>query len=257
MAHPYEYYRKLITPQYRFSPNYMAWVQRLLTYKRDEITADTVGEEMKSRTFASVDTVGAFMKGLQVNFDKVGVVFKRINYDDEKQIDLRNTSAVEKTAEDIISAFDVDNAVGPQLDILGRIVGVGRVLKFQPSEDSPVMDDETYRLVIKAAIIKNQWKGNAASLKEAWMNLYPDTVIFEIQDLQDMSFNIVVSGEFTTLQREIITNGYILPKPEGVRINLLTIVDLTGFPLFTYDYDTLYMSGYGSHWASNATVGGN
>lgn len=201
MAHDYEYYRRLITSEYRNSPRLMNWHKRLLTY---------AGEGQ------------------------------------------RDEDATEQTAQKLIDAFDVDLAQGEQLDILGRIVGVDRMLKFQPTEASPLLNDEDYRLCIKAKIIQNHWKGTAADLYEAWMTLFPETAIFEIQDLQDMSFNIVISGDFTDLQREIITNGYIIPKPEGVRINQLLIVDLAGFPLFAYDYDTLYMSGYGSHWAANA-----
>ena len=252
MAHEYEYYRRLITSEYRNSPKFMDWHRYLLTYKLSDYSSPTVGETMKSITYASEAGVGAFDKGIQYNQPTIGVTFKRIDYESGSQINARDTDATEQLAERLISAFDVDTAEGPQLDILGAIVGINRMLKFQPTDASPLMNDEDYRLCIKAKIIRNQWKGNAADLHDAWMNLFPDTAVFEIQDLQDMSFNIVVSGNFTSLQREIITNGYIIPKPEGVRINQLLIVDLTGFPLFAYDYNTLYMSGYGAHWATNA-----
>jgi hypothetical protein len=64
-----------------------------------------------------------------------------------------------------------------------------------------------------------------------------------------MTFNVIIAGSFTSLERELIAKGYIIPKPEGVRINLLTITDTTGLPLFAYDLDTLQYSGYTSHWA--------
>lgn len=255
MSHDYEYYRKLITTEYRNSPKYMQWHRLLMTFKLSQYSSPTIGENMKSITYSSETGVGAFIKGL-TNFSTVGVTFKMIDYEAGSKVQARNENPVENLPIQINEAFDVDIAKGPQLDTLGRIVGVNRMLSFQPENGSPLLNDDDYRLCIKAKIIRNQWKGNALELYEAWMNLFPKTAVFEIQDLQDMSFNIVVSGDFTPLQQEIITHGYILPKPEGVRINQLIIVDLTGFPLFAYDYETLYMNGYGSHWAANSQQGG-
>lgn len=149
-----------------------------------------------------------------------------------------------------VDAFDLDSAEGQQLDIIGRLVGVKRLLDFVPAGgESPLLEDSTYRMLIKATIIKNTWKGKLEDLYSAWRTVFPETKLFQVQDLQDMTFNVVIAGAFTSLERELITNGYIIPKPEGVRINLLTITDTTGLPLFSYDLDTLQFSGYTSYWA--------
>jgi hypothetical protein len=149
-----------------------------------------------------------------------------------------------------VQAFDLDVAVGYQLDTIGRLVGVKRLLEFVPSGgESPLLDDETYRFLIKATIIKNTWKGKLEDLYSAWRVLYPESKLFQIQDLQDMTFNVIIAGDFTSLQKELISKGYIIPKAEGVRINLMTITDTTGYPLFSYDMNDLYYSGYTSHWA--------
>lgn len=150
---------------------------------------------------------------------------------------------------EILEAFDLDRAVGVQLDTLGKIAGVGRLLNFYPSGgESPLMDDDTYRLVIKARLIQNLWKGTLDELYSAWGVLFPD-ISLQIQDLQDMTYNVVIVGAFTSLMRELIVNGYIVPKPEGVRINIMTITDTTGLPLFAYDLDTYQYSGYTAHWS--------
>lgn len=154
------------------------------------------------------------------------------------------------TVQEFLDAFNLDTAEGVQLDIIGRIVGVDRLLSFHPvSGDSPLMNDSTYRMVIKAKIIQNTWKGTLDELYEAWAVLFPEVRYFQIQDLQDMTYNVVIMGAFTPLERELIANGHIIPKPEGVRINLLTITDTSGLPLFAYDMDTYLLSGYTSHWA--------
>ena len=149
-----------------------------------------------------------------------------------------------------VEAFDLDVAEGQQLDTIGRMVGVKRLLDFIPvGGESPLLGDNTYRMLIKATIIKNTWKGKLDDLYSAWRTVFPNTKLFQIQDLQDMTFNVVIAGAFTSLERELIAKGYIIPKPEGVRINLLTITDTTGLPLFAYDLDTLQFSGYTSYWA--------
>ena len=81
-----------------------------------------------------------------------------------------------------------------------------------------------------------------------WADLFPENLGIQIQDLQDMSYNIVLVGQYTGLMRELIMHGYIIPKPEGVRINSLAFIDTSGMPIFAYDYNTLNYSGYKSHW---------
>lgn len=200
---------------------------------------------------------------------------------------------------DIIDKFDVETAVGDQLDVLGECVGVRRELTFEPTLTKAqdiicpdaselaadngaesvytvyklpnasrlagttgiyagqnakllgaelAISDEIYRVMIKARIIQNIWKGNVLGLYEMWDNLFPDSQGLQIQDLQDMSFNIVLLGDYSVLMQELIMHGYIIPKPEGVRINTLSFISTDGLPIFAYDYNTINYSGYTSHW---------
>ena len=136
--------------------------------------------------------------------------------------------------------FDLDSAEGDQLDIIGSIVGVDRTLTFQPSGGvSSILDDDNYRILIKAKIIKNHWNGQISSLVEAWAILFPDGQIL-VTDNQDMSMDVLIVGNFSTLTTELITNGYIVPKPEGVKINYVSAT----LPSFGYDLETTYVDGY-------------
>lgn len=136
--------------------------------------------------------------------------------------------------------FDLDSAEGDQLDIIGSIVGVDRTLTFQPSGGvSSILDDENYRILIKAKIVKNHWNGTIGSLVEAWSLLFPDGQII-VTDNQDMSMDVLIVGDFSTLTSELITNGYIVPKPEGVKINYVSAT----LPSFGYDLETTYVDGY-------------
>lgn len=232
-----DYYKRLVTSEYRSSSRFTAMVQKLLSYGLD----------------------------------------------------------IDDSINNMIVAFEVDNASTAQLDILGQIVGVSRQLKFEPTAaaigevicptpaemasgevypiiytptpdklastqlltgyppaemgDGNLLDDEVFRLMIKARIIQNTWKGTIGELYDLWDAVMGVNKKLSIEDLQDMSYNIVLQGDYTQLEEELIIHAYVIPKPEGVRINVLTFVSTDGLPLFSYDYNTMRYSGYGSHWA--------
>jgi hypothetical protein len=142
-------------------------------------------------------------------------------------------------AMDIDSAFDLDNAVGIQLDVLGLVMGLNRTLMFQPSGGtSSVLTDSDYRKLLKAKIVLNQWSGTMETLTLA-LNTWNSSINFSIKDNQDMSIDVVVVGT-NTLQKELIENGYIVPKSAGVRINYAMSEDV----IFAYDFDTGTLAGY-------------
>ena len=152
------------------------------------------------------------------------------------------------SALDIINAFDLDTATGTQLDIIGTLVGISRQLDFQPRSDiSSVLDDVYYRLLLRARIVWNQWKGTIKELYEAWQVIFPAGNLLII-DNQDMSMDIVVSGNFSVMERELINNGLIVPKSEGVRINYIIIEENSNLPVFSYGYDNEILGGYNSNW---------
>jgi len=135
--------------------------------------------------------------------------------------------------------FDLDNAVGEQLDIIGEIVGVSRRLNFQPSISSPILDDETYLLIIKAKIARNKWDGTVIQIKEVWNSLFPEQPLI-LTDNQDMSVNALIFGFDTILLKELVSNRYIIPKPQGVKFNYAYPAD----PVFSYGLDTDSFKGY-------------
>ena len=131
-------------------------------------------------------------------------------------------------------AFDLDNATGEQLDIIGQYIGLKRLLTFQPQYDSPLLDDYYYRLLLKVRISQNNWDGTMAGIQKIWNNIFPEYKI-TVVDNQDMSINIRITGLQTAFEHEIIRHGYVLPKPMGVLVNFMFVIpDL-------YDID-MYMT---------------
>jgi hypothetical protein len=143
------------------------------------------------------------------------------------------------------TAFDLDVAIGAQLNMLGTIVGASRTVSFQPSNHvSPVLDDTTYRILIKAKIAQNQWDGMLESLYPIWASLFPGGTIV-VEDNQNMSADIVLTGTFTSILVDLISHGYIIPRPEGVQYNFI----FGTLPLFGFGDSPGFIAGFDQgHW---------
>lgn len=130
----------------------------------------------------------------------------------------------------IPSSFDVDSAVGVQLDVLGTIVGRGRVLNFQPADgSSPVLDDTHYRLAIKAKIAQNQWDGTTPQIYDIWNALFPNDTL-QIVDNQNMTMKALIGGQLDLLSIEMLAQGYIIPKPQTVGLTIIGLSNANESP---------------------------
>lgn len=139
----------------------------------------------------------------------------------------------------LTGTFDLSVAQGVQLDICGQIVGVKRTVPFQPSNSvSPILDDATYRLLLYATIAKNTWDGKLVSLYPIWKSLFPGGRLV-INDNQNMTATVILSGSFTSIIQDLITNGFIVPRPEGVLYDY-TYSDL---PIFGADLNNAFIAG--------------
>lgn len=160
-----------------------------------------------------------------------------------KSFDIENIALV------FDSDFDIDNAIGNQLEILGAILGQGRTVNFNPTDgSSSELSDDNYRNVLKAKILINQWDGVISSLLSNWKIIFPDITIIVI-DNQDMTMDIIIGGTISSILKDLILNGYIVPKPQGVGINYT----FGSTPFFGYGLDNNYVSGYKKGIWVNAT----
>lgn len=165
--------------------------------------------------------------------------------------------------------FDLDQAIGAQLDVIGLWVGIGRRVntplvgvyfsldtagvefdqgvwkgKFDPDSGVVELDDDTYRILIRAKIGANRWDGTLSGSKAILDLVFSgDTHVF-LQDNQDMSMTIGVSGEMpSAISLALLTGGYIPIKPEGVRVDYYIVTSVDG-PLFGFDVSNEYISGF-------------
>jgi hypothetical protein len=118
-------------------------------------------------------------------------------------------------------AFDLDAAVGKQLDVIGEYIGQPRMLNFQPAFSSALLDDDYYRLLLKSKIGLNNWNGTHQKIYELWHDTFPNEDI-SIFDRQDMSIDVIATTAGDPFFAfELAAHGYVLPKSMGVNVNFI------------------------------------
>ena len=169
------------------------------------------------------------------------------------------------------AAFDVDSAVGGQLDPTGEWIGRSRPLRlelddvyfewgreavgwargswkglYDPETGMVRLPDETYRLLLKAKIGANRWDGTVPGAYEVWESAFADTgSLILMQDNQDMSVVIGLAGTpLDAVMRNLLLQGYLPLKPEGVRVAWYAVAPERG-PLLGWNCETGGLSGWG------------
>lgn len=236
-----EYYRNLITSEYRTAPRFNDMVRSMVDYGCEldrSILSIVEAFDVDTATGDILETIGECVGCTKtLSFEPSALIVVGLVCPTPSQM------AADTEAESVYQVYQTPNASGmAQAEVISGY-GPGAMM-----EESFIPED-VYRIMVKARIVQNVWKGNVPVLYEMWKNLFPDTLGLQIQDLQDMTFNIVLIGEYEGLMRELIMHGYIIPKPEGVRIRTLSFVSTDGLPIFSYDADNFTYSGYTSYWA--------
>lgn len=166
--------------------------------------------------------------------------------------------------------FDLEQAIGVQLDAVGEWVGISRHIRiplvgvyfsfdiagigfdqgvwkgpFDPDTGLTTLDDETYRLFIKAKIGANHWDGTLEGSAAILNSIFDSSTHVFIEDHQDMSMTIGVSGKIPSpVFLALLSGGYIPIKPESVRVSISVVTTVDGTPLFGFDMNNQYVAGF-------------
>jgi hypothetical protein len=184
---------------------------------------------------------------------------------------LRPLTETEDLTLTVKQAFDLDSATGAQLDAVGVRVGRSRYLhtplegvyfaweeekvgweqgvwqgKFDPVTGLTALSDDIYRQLLKAKVAANEWDGSTPGAYGAWEVAFKDLgCVIVIQDTQDMAMIVGLAGlRLTPVFEQLLLQGYIPLKPEGVRVHYYAVT-LDGGPLFAWDCDTAALAGWG------------
>lgn len=174
----------------------------------------------------------------------------------------------------LANKYNIDEAVGKQLDDLGAWFGVSRTISIpipnpffewgnqnylkgwgyapwkQPQdtiEGLTTLPDEAFRAFIKSRIALNKWDGSMDQLNELLGDLIVGNKLI-IKDNCDMSMDYLFFGNFINpVMRAIIKNNYILVKPAGVYVNTVKYVENKAF---AWGINNNYFGGWGDgQWA--------
>lgn len=181
----------------------------------------------------------------------------------DKYLQLLTSGAIEAqtTLKDLMQLRSIDTATGAQLDILGAIVGQDRVLAAidfityfgfendpfadgfgelgeevggnfyslgDPVAGNVALNDDTYRLFIKAKILKNKTASTTEDMI-AFMDFLFGEGTVNIQEIGDAEVNIYFLRDLTTFEQGLLyyfgtTSGYkqrMFPKTIGVKLNII------------------------------------
>lgn len=181
---------------------------------------------------------------------------------------------------DIVEGFDLDAAIGNQLDVIGRIVGVPRVVpavlpkiafgfdnnvnsrgfaskfdplrigapfqsKFAPAYTAQQLNDFDYRFFIRAKISVNivaavMVSDDRVSIQDA-INTAFDGEAYVI-DNQDMTLTLYVSPEISEDRLRLVSQLRLLPKPQAVRYGTIIQAAPSGTFGFSNNVDSLGFS---------------
>ncbi|MGD9425117.1 DUF2612 domain-containing protein [Pantoea sp. NSTU24] len=180
---------------------------------------------------------------------------------------------------ELISAFDIDEAIGVQLDALGEWIGRSRIVSqpisgvyfsfdtaglgwdqgvwqgpYDPDAGYTSLSDDTYRIILKAKIAINNWDGQNDSLPSILETALDGSGLkMQIVDNQDMTISVWVFPEVDISQVSlellaVIRQGYLTVKAAGVWAGDIQTPSIktpsVGTRFFGFDMDNEYIAGF-------------
>lgn len=170
----------------------------------------------------------------------------------------------------LTAAFDLDSAVGVQLDAVGVRVNRTRYLPEplegvyfawdtsglgweegtwqgpgDPDTGLVRLDDDNYRLLLRAVIAANQWDSTVPGIAAILDILFADTgTLISVIDNQNMTMTIGVSGvRPPAVFLYLLGTGQVPIKPEGVGSSTV-VTSVDGDPIFGFDAAGDYVAGW-------------
>lgn len=173
-----------------------------------------------------------------------------------------------------ITDFDIDSAVGVQLDVLGEWIGRTRNVSvpisgiyfswdtdglgydqgvwqgpYDPDSGYTALSDDTYRIILKAKIAISNWDGQNDSLPPILdAALDGSGLKMQIVDNQDMTISVWVFPEtdISNVSLELIAairQGYLTVKAAGVWGGEI-LTPSEGNQFFGFDIENEYIAGF-------------
>lgn len=179
----------------------------------------------------------------------------------------------------IPAAYDVDFAVGVQLDTTGQWVGISRnittpltgvffswdVVGLGWDEGSWIphigatqltsLSDPQYRTLLYAKIAANHWDGSIPGAYKVFNTVFQGTGFgVLIQDLQFMHMAMALTGPIPdAVTQALFTGGYFNLKPAAVRMDKYYLPPVSNVPYFGWGVENDHIAGWHvGYWGATA-----
>lgn len=142
--------------------------------------------------------------------------------------------------QEVTNGFNLETAVGKQLDVLGEYIGVDRY--YLDDGEVKTLDDEDYRIILKLKAICNTSNLSHKSLDESLYDFFSNTV--RMDSVGNMEMTYFVPKDKTPIIEAAIQKE-VLPRPMGVRCSYIIEYDTKFFGFCTYqNQNTVYKTGF-------------
>jgi len=118
--------------------------------------------------------------------------------------------------------YDLDSAVGVQLDAVGLWIGASRFVPDVPYTGGTLtkLNDYYYRILLKGKIFANHWDGTIPGAYNFWYQLLgkPLGLTILIKDNDDMTMNVTLVNCSDVIVEGLFLAGLLFVKPMGVKV---------------------------------------
>lgn len=178
---------------------------------------------------------------------------------------LASSVELEGVLQKVAEQVDIDLAEGVNLDVIGEIVGISRIIpasvqlaffgfqdnaaalnfgeegslgvgarffdEGEPYLATSVLNDPEFRLLIRAKIVKNHALGTNEDVIAGMAYLFGGGMAIQVavEDIGGMAIQVAVGRTLTYLEKVLISNLDILPRPSGVRISQRVTYNTTNY----------------------------
>lgn len=179
---------------------------------------------------------------------------------------LDSSAELESVLQKVAEQTDIDLAEGVNLDVIGEIVGISRIIpasvqlaffgfqdnaaalnfgeegaqgvggrfydEGEPYLATSVLNDPEYRMLIRAKIVKNHAVGTNEDVIAGLAYLFGGgnmAIQVAVEDIGNMAIQVAVGRPLTYLEKVLISQLDILPRPAGVRISQRVTFDTTNY----------------------------
>ena len=178
---------------------------------------------------------------------------------------LASSVELEDVLQKVAEQVDIDLAEGVNLDVIGEIVGISRIIpasvqlaffgfqdnvaalnfgeegalgvgarffdEGEPYLATSVLNDPEFRLLIRAKIVKNHALGTNEDVIAGMAYLFSGGMAIQVavEDVGGMAIQVAVGRSLTYLEKVLISSLDILPRPSGVRISQRVTYNTTNY----------------------------